>query len=502
MRAHEIRVHPAGRPTAREAQLAWRIAALAADHVPDEPAVVDTVINRLIDNAGVAVAALGRAPVATARAQAVAHPRPGGATVIGLPPDVRVHCEWAAWANGAAVRELDFHDNFFALEPAHPGDNIPPLLAVAQQCGRSGRDLIRAVATAYEVQIALAKAIPLNVYRIDHIAHLGPAQTAGIGALLGLPAAVIYQAVQHSAHVSFSTRQARKGIISSWKAHAPGHVGKLAIEAVDRAMRGETSPSPLYEGDYSVVALMLGGPDTMYSVMLPEPGEPKRAMLETFTKEHSAGYHGQAPIDLAIRLRQRIEDLEAIESVVLHTKRLSHVVMGAGAGDPEKWSPEASRETLDHSLMFIFAVALQDGAWHHERSYVPARVRRPDTIRLWRKITTVEDEEWNRRYDDLPPLERDHGCRAVITFKDGSRLVDEIAVANAHPRGARPFGQEDYVRKYMTLADGIVDRTESERFLDLVRRLPDLSPAEVAKLNVSADPRRLGAGGAESRGIF
>jgi 2-methylcitrate dehydratase len=152
--------------------------------------------------------------------------------------------------------------------------------------------------------------------------------------------------------------------------------------------------------------------------------------------------------------------------------------------------------------MFIFAVALQDGAWHHERSYAPARVRRPDTVRLWRKITTVEDEEWNRRYDDRPPLERDHGCRAVVTFKDGSRLVDEIAVANAHPRGDRPFGHQDYVQKYMTLADGIVTTAESERFLDLVRHLPDLLPAEVAKLNVSADPRRLGARGADSRGIF
>jgi 2-methylcitrate dehydratase len=129
-------------------------------------------------------------------------------------------------------------------------------------------------------------------------------------------------------------------------------------------------------------------------------------------------------------------------------------------------------------------------------------VRRPDTIRLWRKITTVEDEEWNRRYDDLPPLERDHGCRAVITSRDGSRLVDEIAVANAHPRGARPFGHEDYVRKYLTLADGIVEPAESERFLDLVRHLPDLLPAEVAKLNVSAHPRRLGKAGAERRGIF
>ena len=102
-----------------------------------------------------------------------------------------------AWANSSAVRELDFHDNFFAEESSHPGDNIASLIAVAQQCGRSGEDLIRGIVTAYEIQIDLAKGIALNPYRIDHVAHLGPAIAGGIGALLGLDAATLYQAIQH-----------------------------------------------------------------------------------------------------------------------------------------------------------------------------------------------------------------------------------------------------------------------------------------------------------------
>jgi len=87
--------------------------------------------NRLLDDVAVAVAALDRDPPAAARAQALAHPRKGGGTVLGLGPSVRVAAEWAAWANGAAVRELDFHDTFLAADFAHPGDNIPPLLATA-----------------------------------------------------------------------------------------------------------------------------------------------------------------------------------------------------------------------------------------------------------------------------------------------------------------------------------------------------------------------------------
>jgi 2-methylcitrate dehydratase len=483
-----VRVRASGERLDRESQLAWRIAEVASDPVAVPPEIVEIVIDRLIDTSAAAIAALNRDPVVSARAQALAHPRPGGARIIGAPRTQTVHCEWAAWANCAAVRELDYHDNFFDLDACHPGDNIAPVLAVAQQCGRSGRDLIRGIVTAYEIQIDLARGIPLGSFQIDHIANLGPAMAAGVAAVLDLPTETIYQAIQHSAHVSYSTRQARKGVISSWKAHAPGHVAKLAIEAVDRAMRGETAPSPLYEGEYSVIARMVGGPQATYTVPLPEKGEPKRSIAETYTKEHAAGFHGEAAIDLAFRMRKAIQDFEAIDSIVIETKRMTHIGMGSGSNDPEKWDPNASRETLDHSVMYIFAVALQDGEWHHERSYAPERARRPDTVRLWRKIRTVEDPAWNRRYDGLPPIEKDHGCRAVITFNNGDTLADEIDVPNAHPRGRSPFGREDYIRKFLKLGDGIVSKTEADRFLELVYRLRDLGAEDLRQLNVEVDP--------------
>ena len=212
------------------------------------------IINRVIDNAAVAVAAINRHPVVSARDAALAHSRKPGATVFGTANNKGFSPEWAAWANGTAVRELDMHDTFLAADYAHPGDTIPPILAVAQSLGRSGRDLIRGIATGYEIQIDLVRAICLHAHKIDHIAHLCPAQAAGIGTMLRLPAATIYQAVQQAVHVSVTTRQSRKGEISSWKAFAPAHAGKLAVEAVDRAMRGEGAPSPIYEGEDSVIA--------------------------------------------------------------------------------------------------------------------------------------------------------------------------------------------------------------------------------------------------------
>src|SRR4030095_11780582 len=97
---------------------------------------------------------------------------------------------------------------------------------------------------------------------------------------------------------------------------------------------------------------LLAGPDARYRVPLPEPGQPRLAILDTFTKAHSAEYQAQAFIDLALRLRDRGGDTSKGERVVLHTSDHTHSVIGSGAGDPEKLDPSATRETLDHSVMY------------------------------------------------------------------------------------------------------------------------------------------------------
>ncbi len=492
MKVYEVRTYRSAEELPREEQLAWRMAAVATDPVPVEPDVMEMIGNRVVDNAAVAVASLARRPVRAARAQAVAHPREPGASVFGLPASRTFSPEWAAWANGVAVRELDFHDTFLAADYSHPGDNIPAVLAVAQSKRLDGVALARGIAAGYELQVDLVKGICLHEHKIDHIAHLGPSAAGGIGALLGLQTETVYQAIQQALHVTTTTRQSRKGEISSWKAFAPAFAGKMAIEAVDRAMRGEGAPSPIYEGEDGVIAWLLGGPEARYRVPLPEPGEPKRAILETYTKEHSAEYQSQALIDLARRMGARLGDFEAVESIVIHTSHHTHYVIGTGSNDPQKFDPEASRETLDHSIMYIFAVALQDRGWHHERSYAPERARRPDTVRLWRKISTVEDPEWTRRYHSTDPAEKAFGGRVVIRLDDGTEIEDEIAVADAHPLGARPFEREHYVEKFRTLASGIVDPDEQDRFLSLTERIGELSPDEVAQLNVAVSADRLG----------
>ncbi|MFD9679770.1 2-methylcitrate dehydratase PrpD [Rhodococcus sp. NPDC059969] len=500
MKTHLVRTHRSAEEFPKEDHLAWKIAEVATDSVDVTDATSDMIVNRIIDNAAVAAASLVRRPVVNARAQAQSHPYTPGSTVFGIPGTFSP--EWAAWANGVAVRELDFHDTFLAAEYSHPGDNIPPILAVAQHTGRDGKDLIRGLATGYEIQIDLVRAICLHEHKIDHVAHLGPSAAAGIGTLLGLGTETVYQAIGQALHLTTATRQSRKGEISSWKAYAPALAGKVAVEAVDRAMRGEGAPSPIWEGEDGVIAWLLGGPDKEYHVPLPGSSEAKRAILDSYTKEHSAEYQSQAPIDLARRMRSRVGDLDQIASIVLHTSHHTHVVIGTGSGDPQKFDPTASRETLDHSVMYIFAVALQDGTWHHERSYAPERAQRPDTIELWNKISTREDPEWTRRYHSTDPDEKAFGARAEITLKSGEVIVDELAVADAHPLGARPFARDQYVAKFRTLAEGVIEPSEQDRFLDAAQRTVQLKAGELDQLTFTVSENVLARAPKVAKGLF
>lgn len=500
---HDVHTHKSAEDFPYEEHLAYKIAQVAADPVEVPEETKEMIINRIIDNASVAVASVTRGPVTTARAQAQAHPvSEGGSTVFGI--DGTYSAEWAALANGTAVRELDYHDTFLAAEYSHPGDNIPPILAVAQHKGLSGKELIRAIATGYEIQVDLVKGMCLHKWKIDHVAHLGPSVAAGIGTLLNLDVDTIYQAVGQALHTTTATRQSRKGLISSWKASAPAFAGKMGIEAVDRTMRGEGAPAPIWEGEDGFIAWMLHSPERTYTIPLPAQGEGKRAILDTYTKEHSAEYQAQAPIDMAFALKKTLQErglrTEDIESIVLHTSHHTHYVIGTGANDPQKMDPTASRETLDHSIMYIFAVALQDGEWDFQASYAPQRAQRPDTVELWHKISTVEDPEWTRRYHSNDLSEKAFGGRVVITFTDGTVIEDERAVADAHPQGARPFGRAEYIAKFRKLAAGRVCEQEQERFLAAVQNLENLT--DLSELNVRVTPDHLATAPEKKEGLF
>jgi len=187
---------------------------------------------------------------------------------------------------------------------------------------------------------------------------------------------------------------------------------------------------------------------------------------------------------LARSLNKKIKNISNIKKIDIHTSHHTHNVIGTGANDPQKMDPNASRETLDHSIMYIFAVALEDGKWHHINSYTSERSNKKSTIELWKNIKTFEDKKWTKKYHDPNPKKKCFGGRVIIKMKDGSKIEDQLGIADAHPNGKRPFKRENYINKFKTLTANIVDQKESERFLEDVQNLKQMNKSELHKLNI------------------
>ena len=150
--------------------------------------------------------------------------------------------------------------------------------------------------------------------------------------------------------------------------------------------------------------------------------------------------------------------------------------------------------------MYIFAVALEDGDWHHVKSYTKARANRKSTIKIWRSIKTCEDKKWTKKYHDPNPKNKSFGAKVVVTLNNGKKIAEELDRADAHPYGARPFKRENYINKFLTLTEGILDKKESNRFLKTVQNLRNLKSGQLHKLNIEVRRNKLKRN--NKKGIF
>src|SRR5215472_12703851 len=148
-------------------QMALYASELRFENLPG--AVVHEVKRRIIDSLGCAFGAWQAEPCAAARQVASTFSAEQGATLFGTRH--RTAPDWATFANGCLVRYLDFNDTYLSKEPAHPSDNIPAALAVAEAVGAVGQELITAIVLAYEVQCRLCDAASLRARGWDHVTY-------------------------------------------------------------------------------------------------------------------------------------------------------------------------------------------------------------------------------------------------------------------------------------------------------------------------------------------
>src|SRR4051812_33100635 len=322
--------------------------------------VVHEVKRRLIDSLGCALGAWNEEPCTIARNVVSDFSAENGATVIGTshkaPPD------WAAFANGCCIRYFDYNDTYLSKEPAHPSDNFAAVLAVGESVGATGKEMITAVAIAYEVQCRLCDAASIRARGWDHPTYGAFSTALACAKLMKLDLERTRHAVNIAGVHCAAFRQSRVGELSHWKGVAFANAARLGVYAALLARAGMTGPAPIFEGAMGFekeLGVSLGNVAEVFNTQreaMPGKG-PTSMILKTSIKYWPAEYHSQSAIEAALSLRKEIGDVSQIESVKIESHDAAVDIIGS---EEEKWKPE-TRETADHSLPYITAIALIDG---------------------------------------------------------------------------------------------------------------------------------------------
>ncbi len=255
---------------------------------------------RVLDSLGCAIGALQGEPADMVRAQIAELDGAGKCTLIGggsAPPDR------AALYNGVLVRYLDFNDSYLAArETCHPSDNLAALLAVAEYAGRPGRDLITALAAAYQVQCRLSDVAPVRAAGFDHTTQGAYAIAAGLSRLLELGQTATSNAIAICGTALNALRVTRTGNLSHWKGLAYPNMAACCTMAASLAKHGITGPPEVFEGEKGFMDSIAGHFDIDWSA------EDLERVTRTVLKRYNAEIHSQTAIEAVMQLKREYDD--------------------------------------------------------------------------------------------------------------------------------------------------------------------------------------------------
>jgi 2-methylcitrate dehydratase len=424
--------------------------------------VVHEVKRRVIDSLGCALGAWNEEPCAIARRVASEFSAKRGSTIIGTnhkaPPD------WTAFADGCAIRYFDYNDTYLSKEPAHPSDNISAALAVAESVGANGRELITAIALAYEVQCRFCDAASIRARGWDHVTY-GAFSTALAGArLMNLDPEKTRHAVNIAGVAGAAMRQARVGELSHWKGVAFATAARHGVYSALLARAGMTGPGPIFEGQMGFekqLGVSLGNLGEKFTVPFPKSEHgPASMILKTSIKYWPAEYHSQSAIEGALFLRKEIADPAQIKSVTIDSHDASVDIIGS---EPEKWKPN-TRETADHSLPYITAIALIDGEVTNKQ-FEPERFADPQ---VWKFLETVKV----KRNAELSATYPDAVANIVhVDLKDGGRLTKRVDYPLGNAKN--PLKDSEVEGKFLALVSPAIGEKRARGIIDLVWRLDE-----------------------------
>ena len=424
--------------------------------------VVEEVKRRVIDTFACLMSGYEFDATTSARELAYRYVNQKGATIIGT--NKKTAIDYATFANGTAIRYLDYNDTYLSVEPLHPSDVIAPLFALAEERKLSGEKLIAAIATAYEVGVNFCDEASLKSNGWDHVNYITVATVVGGANLLDFTTEQTEQALALAIVPHGAMRQTRNGEISMWKAAAAANAARNAVFALQLAECGMKGPFEPFEGTMGMNYQMLARKLNVESIVKKfENVTSPEQILKTYVKNWAVEYMTQSAIEAGLKLHGKIESVDTIEHIHIETFQMAYDIL---AKDDQKWAPE-TRETADHSLPYIVMATLEDGGIDID-TFSPERLAVQETLTRLKTMMSIEvTDEMNAGYPDGNPN------RITLTMKDGSKLHEIVK----HPAGhsGNPFTDEQIEEKFVRLTKKFITQEQQKQALETLRNLEQVT---------------------------
>jgi 2-methylcitrate dehydratase len=365
----------------------------------------------------------------------------------------RTNAPNAALMNNLLIRALDYNDIYWEQDPSHPSDIIGTAISCAEAKGKSGADLILAIVIAYELMMRWCLAADPGIREVGwHHASLTQFVSPLVaGKLYDLNVDQLVAAVGISGSSHFTLGGVVAGHLTNMKNTADPLAAQAGVYAAMMAREGYTGPVEVIEGKEGLIEVLSNvswnteeltkglGSDFLIT----------KCSYKAFPTE--ALTHQPISATLAICKRNSISYQDVEEILVETTTRGADIL-----SDPSKYQPN-TKETADHSLPYVIAVAVADGNVL-PKAFTDEAIRDPRIWELLPKIKVVADPEIDSLF---PQVKR---ARVTITTVDGNRDTEQTDFAKGAPEN--PLTDDELEKKFRSNLDGLVT---SERMEDILR---------------------------------
>jgi len=422
----------------------------------------------VMDTVGCALGGAQSPPAKIARAAAseITSAIPSTVLISGQ----KTSSDLAAFANGVMIRYLDFNDTYAGSPTCHPSDLLAPVLAVVDARNGSGKDVILGTVLGYEVLCGLIDAGAKERGRSWDQSTYGVIAAAVVAAkLFGHTKEQMTNAISLAVSSHISLEQIRRGQISHWKGCALANASRNAVFCAMLAAKGMTGPEEAFEGK----AGFLTSTGIRFEIRPFADSAETYRIMKARLKAFPSGYFSQSAIEAVLNLRAQIPDLDNIEEIRLQTFPAGYEVMGSGEAN---WQPE-TRESADHSLPFVMAVALMEGNLeirHYEEMYY----KRSDVRALMQKIKVRIGEEPVAAWPEVPLNIVD------VEMKSGKVLSTKVAYHLGHFKRFMTDAEQEH--KFRPLAEPLLPEGQLNDLLACLRRLDEVEQiSELISLTVA-----------------